>query len=788
MQPKDEIYYGLLKASPNPAFLLTGKELIISVANDATLKAWGRDSSIIGLPFTLALPELNNQPFESILQEVLFSGKAYSAIAGKADLITNGILETFYFNYMFQPMLDENGMATEIMCFATDVTETENSKRRAEESEKQMKFAEKQLRFAMEGARLGTWQINSKDKKIEYSNSLNSLFGYEGGICLDYEKVGDQLDPIHQTMIREALENANLYNLNFDITYPQRRFDNGEIIWLRSIGAPSQNPDGSYDMVSGIIIDVTDQVLSKQHVQKLNDQLASANEELIASNEELLSSAEDLIRTQADLEQTLIELKRSESRLRFLLSEAPIAIAVMTGRNMTIESANKKVLDAWGKDEHIIGLPLIEAVPELKGQNFLNLLDDVFTSGKPYFGNEVKALLEQKGKIEEVYSNFVYWPLKDEKGITNGIMLTANVVTEQVVERQKAQHAEEMLRHSITAARIGTFMLDTKSYKLVASPRLNELFGYGWDEEMTFENAVAQIAEEDRERVISAITESIQTSKTYDIEYRTIGFHDQKLRWVRANGGITQSEEDGNSHFFGSIIEITEQKLDEQRKSDFIGMVSHEMKTPITSVTAYLQVAQRLIDKENPALSNALEKSLLQVKKMTTMINGFLDMSRLESGKIHIEKVNFDMAQLVLEIDQECQATISSHKLIFAPVEFTPVSADKDKIGHVISNFISNAVKYSSIGSTIKVACVTEGGNALVSVMDEGIGIAQSERSKLFDRYYRVQSLSTGTISGFGIGLYLCSEIISRHNGQIWVNSIEGKGSTFHFSIPIIQQ
>jgi signal transduction histidine kinase len=106
-----------------------------------------------------------------------------------------------------------------------------------------------------------------------------------------------------------------------------------------------------------------------------------------------------------------------------------------------------------------------------------------------------------------------------------------------------------------------------------------------------------------------------------------------------------------------------------------------------------------------------------------------------------------------------------------------------DKIGQVINNFISNAVKYSKAGSTIQVSCITTNGVAQVSVSDEGIGIRGQDLQQLFERYYRVEN--NNNISGFGIGLYLCAEIISRHNGKIWVESELEKGSTFYFSLPL---
>lgn len=171
---------------------------------------------------------------------------------------------------------------------------------------------------------------------------------------------------------------------------------------------------------------------------------------------------------------------------------------------------------------------------------------------------------------------------------------------------------------------------------------------------------------------------------------------------------------------------------------------------------------------------------------MTTMINGFLNVSRLESAKLHIDLQVFDMANLIKEMEEEVMVTITTHRFLFAPITNILVDADRDKIGQVINNFISNAVKYAPSGSLITVSCISVDGGVQVSVRDEGMGIEAHNLDKLFDRYYRVEGRHTGTISGFGIGLYLCNEILQRHNGKIWVESVLGQGSIFHFSLPAV--
>ena len=135
---------------------------------------------------------------------------------------------------------------------------------------------------------------------------------------------------------------------------------------------------------------------------------------------------------------------------------------------------------------------------------------------------------------------------------------------------------------------------------------------------------------------------------------------------------------------------------------------------------------------------------------------------------------------------QETKLTVTSHQIALLPCSSVTIRADQDKIGSVISNFLSNAIKYSPRGVLIEVACKVIDKEVVVSVRDEGMGIKPQHLDKLFDRFYRVETKHTQHISGFGIGLYLSAEIVRRHNGRIWVESEVGVGSTFYFSLPVI--
>ncbi|WP_443947121.1 ATP-binding protein [Pedobacter sp. AW1-32] len=379
----------------------------------------------------------------------------------------------------------------------------------------------------------------------------------------------------------------------------------------------------------------------------------------------------------------------------------------------------------------------------------------------------------------------------EELAASNEELLSTNEqlqsLNQQLQEaRQQILSSELILRQAIDAASFGTWYIHPETRKFVTDARVKQLLGFFQHEEPTLDDALARVVEEQRPMITRLLENAMYNNGDYDVTCSVIGLHDNKFRWVRAVGNLKANDDGSFSIFTGLLMDITEQKNDELRKNDFIAMVSHELKTPLTSMKAYVQVVLlKLKSSQDELLKGALVKANLQVEKMTAMINGFLNLSRLESGKINIQHERFDLADLMRTVREETEATISSHQIIFAPVESAKINGDQEKIAHVVHNFISNAVKYSPAGSLINVACTSDHQIAQISVKDRGMGISKQDLNKVFDRYFRADDSMLNTIAGFGIGLYICKEIITRHGGQIWAESEQGKGSVFSFTIPM---
>lgn len=473
---------------------------------------------------------------------------------------------------------------------------------------------------------------------------------------------------------------------------------------------------------------------------------------------------------------------------RALVEQSPGPIALYVGSNMKIAVANDAMLMAYGKDRSVIGKPFSKAVPELNNQPFFGILQEVYKNGIPYFMEASQADVIVDGRLQTFYFNFDYKPLKDKDGKVWGIINTATNITQYVLHKKSVEQTEEMLRLAVDSASMGTWFLDALSRELTSSGRTRELFGFYGKDSLTLEAAMGQIPGSHRQQVIAAIDEAITKDMKYDIEYPVTGYHDQQLRWLRVTGKLYEAEEGKSPFLAGTVLDVTARKQDELRKNDFISMVSHELKTPLTSLIAYLQMLLENAKKGDDSFTiHALEKSNLQLERMRTLIKGFLNISRLDNSGIHLIKKDFDLYNLVLEAVEETRLLVTDHKIIFESCNPIKVHGDPDKLRSVISNLLSNAVKYSQKGKTIEVKCETAATSIQISIKDEGIGIHPRDAKRLFERYYRIESDKTQNISGLGIGLYLSAEIIQRHDGKIWVESTSGKGSTFYFSLPLLK-
>lgn len=238
-----------------------------------------------------------------------------------------------------------------------------------------------------------------------------------------------------------------------------------------------------------------------------------------------------------------------------------------------------------------------------------------------------------------------------------------------------------------------------------------------------------------------------------------------------------------------AIEDITERKQLEQQKDEFVSIASHELKTPITSVKAYTQILGQRFRKANDEKSvELIEKMDSQLDKLTDLIGDLLDVTKIEAGRIQFHESDFDFNRLVEETVVELQLATDKHRITKKLHPSVTVYGDHDRIGQVITNFMTNAIKYSPQADKIRVSTAVSEGNVTLSVQDFGVGLSQKDQAKVFERFYRVGGSDQATYPGLGLGLYIASDIINRHKGRVWVKSKKAEGSTFCFSIPMAKQ
>lgn len=366
--------------------------------------------------------------------------------------------------------------------------------------------------------------------------------------------------------------------------------------------------------------------------------------------------------------------------------------------------------------------------------------------------------------------------------IMNAAILNERIVNKKLKEREEKLIAtKSQLQTLIDSAQEPIYMKNSKCKYILVNPSARKIYNkplkkiLGKDDFSIFSKDIA-------ENIIQTDKRVLQTGKTESLEEKWIVDHQERYYLItksplrNANGDI--------KGIIGIAKDITDRKELERKKDEFIGIASHELKTPLTSVKGYVQLLDRMLKTtSNKTVSQYILKANTYIDKLTALINDLLDVSKIQAGKMQLNYLQFDIDELVNEGIESIKPVVNNHKIIKRDIIHTKIWADKERLIQVLTNLLVNAIKYSPDSDVVYIDVKNQNGHIQVGITDFGVGISKHDQDLIFDRFYRVDK-SVKTISGLGIGLYICSEIIKRHNGKIWVESKEGKGSTFYFAIP----
>ncbi len=238
--------------------------------------------------------------------------------------------------------------------------------------------------------------------------------------------------------------------------------------------------------------------------------------------------------------------------------------------------------------------------------------------------------------------------------------------------------------------------------------------------------------------------------------------------------------------------ELERERARQQVRQEFLGIVSHELKTPVAVIKAYTEVLQQRAERAGDAEGRRiLARMEEQAGRMLGLIDDLLDLQRLQSGLLSLEESDADLVALAARVVEELQTTTQAHRLVLHAGGPVPARVDRRRVEQVLINLVENAIKYSPRGGDITITVNRavgpdgQGSQAVLAVSDRGIGIAPHDLARVFERFYQAQGgrLHRG-VRGLGVGLYIAREIVERHGGTMWVESAEGVGSTFYLTLP----
>ena len=526
----------------------------------------------------------------------------------------------------------------------------------------------------------------------------------------------------------------------------------------------------------------------------------------IGGVEHHLSTVQDISHRKAQelaLATARAEAEQERQKLRLILMQAPIPICMLEGPDHTFTFANPGYVALVGGRD-VLGKPLFEALPDIRNEGFDELLDRVRTTGEPFFGRAVPVKLAHHAPGEELILDFVYQPIRDERGQVNAIVTVVTDVTEHAktnIELKKTATAlaESRARadYAVRLAGIGFWYCDLPFDELAWDARVKEHFFLPPDARVTIDTFYERIVPEDRERTRAAIEASIRDRKLYDVNYRTYDPVSGDIKWIRAMGGTSYAPDGTPTRFDGVTVDITPQKRDEERfastaaqleeanrvKDEFLAMLGHELRNPLSPITMAVQLLRlREVD------ARELDVIERQANHLTRLVDDLLDVSRITRGKVTLHRESCEMAEIIRAATETVSPLVESRQhvlLMDVPSRGLAVDVDRLRMVQVVSNLLTNAAKYTPARGQITVKAYREGDEVVVCVEDTGEGIPEELLAHVFDMFVQSRQSLARSQGGLGLGLAIVKSLVTMHGGSVSARSAgRGRGSTFTIHVP----
>lgn len=818
----------LFMDAPAGICLLEGPEHVYKFVNPIYYKLIG-GREVIGKSIREALPELEGQGIYELLDNVYKTGKPFIGNEIQIQLEIEGYLTDIYFNFIYQPSYDSKKNINGVSVFCFDVTDQAISRQKTEHLSEQLKIANDILK---ENEKRLDLKVKERTAELERERkTLYDLFyNAPATICVfrGPEHIYEFVNPNYKSLYSDR----QLLGLPIRATAPELEgqgfFELLDNVYNKSepfIGNESKvtlkNNDGNYseyyfnfiyqpiidnnNQVTGITVfafNVTEQVIARNRLENLNKELQVSENKYRSLAESLETTVEN--RTN-DLLIANKEIEYQRNKLENLFMNAPASICSLSGAEHTFIFTNNTYKTLFG-NRNVIGKTVREAMHELDGQGFFELLDKVYNTGEPFIGNEVPIQLNPNNTGSPVlkYLNFIYQPVYDLDNKIEGISVFTFDITEQVLARQRAEKLTEQIEKEKKALKESeeTFRVLAETIpNLVwtANPdgyvdyynqkfldfvglSIEEIRGWGWK---------SFIHPEDLESTVVSWTHAIQTGELYQTEYRFKKAEDGKYYWFIGRALPLYDENKNIVKWFGACTEIEEQKQVEQELENtnkelerFNYIASHDLQSPLRTISSYSKLLQRRYENKLDQNANDFLEIIINASiNMKNLIDDLLSFSRVGKQGITYREVRLN--DVIKDILKTNKTSIDENNALITHDDLPVIKAEYTHIFQIYQNLISNAIKYrsSNISPVITLSVKQNNNKWVFSVSDNGIGIEEKYFNHIFELFKRLHNKDE--YSGSGIGLATVKKIIDMYDEKIWVESEYGKGTTFFFTFPI---
>lgn len=657
------------------------------------------------------------------------------------------------------------------------------------EANRKLGEANAKLQQAIDTGNMGTWSINPVNQKVTMSSFIRNLMGLPLEGELTIEQTMSVSDPAYRDVLADILTDALVNHKDCDIEYPLINKITGERKWVRCTGKLLYDDAGNVTEFTGVLLDITNRKRDEDRQAMMAAIIESSDDAIVSK------TLDGMITSWNHSAERLFGYAEHEvigKHISIIIPEDRLAEETQIISKVS-NSERVEHFETMRRTKSGVEIPLSLTISPIRNE-----------AGKVIGASKIARDISKQKIAEERLQNYA-----EHMEILNSIgqAISADLDTQGIL--QKVTDATTQLTgaefgaffHNTTNEKGESYMLYTLSgvpreaFDKFPMPRNTQVFGPTFSGEgIVRSDDIVKDPRYGKNKpyngmpkghlpVVSYLAVPV-TAKNGEVIGGLFFGHSKPARFKKEHERLVAGVASQAAVALDNAKLYEQVKVLNAKKDEFIGLASHELKTPVTSINGYLQIIERGLT-EDDRNKTFINKARVQVSKLTTLIEDLLDVSKIQTGKLPFSYTEFDLVNVLTDVTDMMQQNNASYKIELSynqkPIK---LRADQQRIEQVLINLINNAIKYSPGADKIIVNAELADKKVSVSVTDFGIGIATDQLDRIFSRFYRVENLAAH-MSGLGIGLYISHEIIERHKGAMWVESELGKGSTFTFELPI---